>query len=81
MSLLISMAAIWGGGELSVCKNQLCRFDLAVEILKEKLEVKSQLIIEIENHRHPPQHAGSSCDLPLDVTLFTVCSQHYWRGN
>ena len=77
MSLLISMAAIWGGGELSVCKNQLCRFDLAVEILKEKLEVKSQLIIEIENHRHPPQHAGSSCDLPLDVILFTACSQHY----
>ena len=60
MSLLISMAAIWGGGELSVHRNQLCRFDLVKVILKEKLEVKSQLIIEIGSHRHPPQHAGSS---------------------
>ena len=77
MSLLISMTAIWGGGELSIYRNQLCRLDLVMVILKEKLEVKSQLIIEIGSHHHPPQHAGSSCDLPLDVILFTVCSQRY----
>ena len=81
--VLIRMPAIWGDGELSVPQNHLWRFCLAMKVLKGRSEVISVKIGGQSRH-HPSLCTGSwtSCDLPLDVVLFTqfghtVCSRDY----
>ena len=57
-----------------VPKKQLRRFCSAMKVLKGKGEVISVNNWDGgQNHCHPPLHAGlsTSCDLSLDIILFT----------